>query len=156
MFGWVEGTYPSSDTRNEAQKLLMQLQKKVSSFLIKADKVVWQTFEPLVIRIVVKFQSHYNLLNYTHWSDLNTMYFSQVTQLVLDTKRSIHNDVSCIPDILYIATWCWYHFYRFAASITIGTRLSLIFQKADTLSRRSKKYTRSEFVGILSSTGLIL
>ena len=47
----------------------------------------------------MKFQSQYHLLNYTHWSDLNTMYFSQVTQLILDTKRSIHNDVSCISDI---------------------------------------------------------
>lgn len=153
MFGWVEGTYPSSDTRNEAQKFyLCNSRHKLTSFLIKADKVVWQTFEPLVIRIVVKFQSHHNLLNYTHWSDLNTMYFSQVTQLVLDTERSIHNDVSCIHDILYIATWCWYHFYRFAASITIGTRLSLISQKADTLNQRSKKYTRSEFCRMPSSS----
>ena len=43
MFGWVEGTYPSSDTR-----------------------------------VVLKFESHYNLLNYTHWNTLNTLYFSQV------------------------------------------------------------------------------
>ena len=43
MFGWVEGTYPSGDTR-----------------------------------VVLKFESHYNLLNYTHWNTLNTLYFSQV------------------------------------------------------------------------------
>ena len=42
MFAWVEGLYPSGNTR-----------------------------------IVVKFESHINLVDYTKWNYLNTLYFSQ-------------------------------------------------------------------------------
>lgn len=46
MFAWVEGLYPSGNTR-----------------------------------IVVKFQSHINLVNYTKWNYLNTLYFSQIRSI---------------------------------------------------------------------------
>lgn len=54
MFGWVEGTYPSSNTR-----------------------------------IVVKFQTHFNLMNYTHWNNINTLYFSQIRSINHDSNEVI-------------------------------------------------------------------
>jgi len=62
MFAWVEGIYPSDNTR-----------------------------------IALKFESHRNLLNYTHWSDLNTLYFSQVRSI----NHNINEAIVEIPEGRY-------------------------------------------------------
>jgi len=48
-------------------------------------------------RITVKFQSHLNLLNYTHWSRLNTLYFTQVRRI----NHNSHEALLEIPEGRY-------------------------------------------------------
>ena len=100
MFGWVEGTYPSSNTR-----------------------------------IVVKFQTHFNLMNYTHWNNINTLYFSQVS-----SHLYIHLIIILYPSgnlLLHLT-----QSHRSEVSIMIAMKLSLTYLKEDTLNQKYKKYTR--------------
>ena len=44
----------------------------------------------------VQIQSHLNLLNYTHWSRLNTLYFTQVLSCIL----TFNSDSLAFPGIV--------------------------------------------------------